>query len=103
MLIASDLLITDCSYLALDYLYLNRPMVFTIGGDAIMPKWFKKNVPGKKVYNLKQLKWAIKQFTNKKEVFEEPLRNKFVKWFVPFNDGQSSARVVNSVMEIHKS
>lgn len=102
LLIASDLLITDCSYVAIDYLNLDRPIVFTIANSQQMPKWFKKLVPGKKVFNIKQLKWAIKQFTKDKKVFEEDARNKFIKWFVPYNDNRSCERVVNAIMEIHK-
>lgn len=102
LLIGSDVLITDYSLLAVDYLNLNRPMVFTSRPSKDSPWCFSKMVPGKLVDSIKQINIAITEFKNRKDRFEKAKRLKFRKWFVPFGDGQDCERVVDLIMETHK-
>jgi CDP-glycerol glycerophosphotransferase (TagB/SpsB family) len=102
LLIGSDVMITDYSSLAVDYLNLNRPMMFTARPTSDSPWWFSKMVPGRQVCTIKQIRTALTDFTNRKDRFEKNKRKKFIKWFVPFKDGMGCERVIDLIMETHK-
>lgn len=102
LLIGSNMLVTDYSSLAIDYLGLNRPMVFTARPNKDSPLCFSKMVPGRQVSTIKQIRVAMTDFTKRKDRFEKSKRQKFIKWFVPFDDGMCCERVIDLIMETHK-
>ncbi|WP_315793793.1 CDP-glycerol glycerophosphotransferase family protein [Paenibacillus sp. BIC5C1] len=96
---AGDMLITDYSSVYIDYLLLNRPIIFT----PVDLKEYRDNrgllfepydfwTPGPKVYNQSALQDAIRHYISKKDYYAAE-RNTLLNLFHFHKDDQSSSRV----------
>ena len=97
----SDLLITDYSSIMIEYVALNKPVVFfTYDLDNYLSNErgfyydFKKTVPGTIVYNSQELVEVIKN--NK---FDKSKISEFLKIQFDVIDGNSSKRVVDFLLK----
>lgn len=102
-----NLLITDYSSLYFDYLILNRPMIFyLIDGNNYLENErdilynYEEITPGKKVYNILELKAEIKKILiDKNDLFEDDRRNVLNKFYdnIDFN---SRKRLKKDIIEL---
>lgn len=98
----SDLLITDYSSIFVDYLLLNKPMVFTFddyeeykAGRGFLVDNYPDYCPGHHVYNYKQFTDAIVE-----AIEEDPykeIRNIIKKEMITYCDGNSSKRILDHI------
>ena len=95
-----DGLITDYSSIAIDYLLLDRPIIFTLDDyeeyekhRGFYKKDIKKYMPGEQVYNYDEFLIAIKNIIDNKDLYKED-RTKILPLYHKFKDGESSSRVL---------
>ena len=95
-----DGLITDYSSIAIDYLLLDRPIIFTLDDyeeyekhRGFYKKDIKKYMPGEQVYNYDEFLIAIKNIIDNKDLYKED-RIKILPLYHKFKDGESSSRVL---------
>lgn len=101
-LIAADALITDLSNIALDYLALNRPIVFVESSLG----WFDsrgwycplQKRPGKIVRTTGELAEAVLDSVGKESDGLEDVRRDAAKRFLGFSDGKNAERAVGVIM-----
>ncbi|WP_350342399.1 CDP-glycerol glycerophosphotransferase family protein [Proteinivorax tanatarense] len=105
LLAITDLLITDYSSIYLDYLLLNKPIVFYpydskeyIDGERALLLDYDKTTPGAKVYSQEQLQREIHKTLNEKDQFKEE-RLKMQRQFFNYADGNSSQRLWHYIKE----
>jgi len=97
-LIAADILITDYADSVLDYLALDRPIIFIVSEDnKTTPWWYNENLPGPIARTVKQLCSLIK---TRNEWFNQYI-NQRKAWKKKFVAGQGTAsqKVVNMLMK----
>ena len=99
----ADLLITDYSSVATDFLLLDRPMIFTLDDFEDFKKSrglcfddAKQYLPGYHVYDETELKQAIYEASNGDDRYEEK-RKEALSLMHQHLDGQSSQRILDLV------
>lgn len=100
-----DCLITDYSSVYFDFLLLNRPIIFYPydleyyeNDDRGFILDYTKYTPGRKVYNLEELKKAIIDIKDGVDSYNEE-RERIKKIMYKFVDGNSCDRIVTSLCE----
>lgn len=96
----TDALITDYSSISVDYLPLNRPVIYTLddyeeykNSRGIYPKNAVEYMPGEHVINIKQLKKALIDIANNQDSYREE-RKRVTDLFYTFQPGKASERVL---------
>lgn len=98
-----DLLITDYSSLAQDFLFLDKPILFY----PYDIEWYKKNInpfyldfykhtPGFIAHSKREFIDKIKEFFKGKDEYEEQRKKDLDFWF-KYQDGKSSKRIYNFI------
>lgn len=98
LLSLSDLLITDYSSIFVDYLLLNKPLIFFPHDlDKYQEKEgfsvdYNQHTPGPKVYSVKELCETIVKILNNPKLWEEE-RNLIKRKYHFYEDGESGERI----------
>lgn len=99
----SDVLISDYSSISIDYLALNKPIIFTLDdydqydkSRGLFPKNAKDYMPGYHVYNQKELEDAIAEITDGIDKYKND-RDKVTSEYHTYRDGNSSKRVLDAI------
>jgi CDP-glycerol glycerophosphotransferase (TagB/SpsB family) len=100
VLAASDILMTDYSSIYVDFLVLQRPIIFIPFDKEQYDKFrglaidFAKDAdtPGPKINNLKELQTYIEDIDNEKDDYKDA-RELSLQEFYKYNDGKSTERV----------
>lgn len=97
----TDGLITDYSSIAIDYLLMDKPIIFTLDDYEEYDKSrgfiidnAKDYMPGHHVYNYDDLIKALDDVSNNKDYYKSD-RAKILPLYHKYSDGNSSARVLN--------
>lgn len=97
----TDGLITDYSSIAIDYLLMDKPIIFTLDDYEKYEKSrgfiidnAKDYMPGHHVYNYDDLIKALDDVSNNKDYYKSD-RAKILPLYHKYSDGNSSARVLN--------
>ncbi|EEG77530.1 CDP-glycerol--poly(glycerophosphate) glycerophosphotransferase [Dethiobacter alkaliphilus] len=106
LLTLTDLLITDYSSIYLDYLLLDRPIIFFpydrqsyVGGERELLLDYDQITPGPKCYNQKELQEQIHHhLTGAKDQYQAK-REEICKMFFHYRDGKSSERLWKAIKE----
>jgi len=101
-----DLLITDYSSIYMDYLLLDKPIIFFpydlteyISKDRDLQFNYNWITPGKKVYTQEELEKEIFSILKNKEDKYRKKREEIRKLAFDFVDGNSSQRIYNKIVE----
>ncbi|MCL8206340.1 CDP-glycerol glycerophosphotransferase family protein [Ligilactobacillus agilis] len=96
----TDALITDYSSIAIDYLLLDKPIIFTLDDYDDYKKsrgFYKDNIkelmPGYHIYNYDEFIKAISEASSERDLYSEE-RYKVLPMYHKFRDGNSSRRVL---------
>ncbi|WP_432647508.1 CDP-glycerol glycerophosphotransferase family protein [Mitsuokella sp.] len=100
----SDVLITDYSSIATDYLLLDRPIIFTLDdykeyGDSrggLYPENAKEYMGGYHVYTKDELEQALCEIIDGKDRYVD-FRHKTLPQYNTYTDGNSSKRVLKAI------
>ena len=106
LLAITDLLITDYSSIYLDYLLLNKPIVFFpydeaeyVNGERALLLDYDDVTPGPKVHTQAELQDAVKELLSaEKDAFEQE-REALRKSFFKYRDGASTKRLWESIKD----
>lgn len=97
----SDALITDYSSISVDYLPLNRPIIYTLddfneykASRGIYPDNARDYMPGEHVNNFKEFKEAIQNILNGNDNYRDA-RIKVKKLFYAYEPGNVSQRILD--------
>lgn len=105
LLLGMSALVTDYSSIYLDYLLLNRPIIFLPYDLKEYESYrgflmdYDKNTPGEKVLDYGRFKTALKGITLREEFFEcarSTLKNQFHLW----QDGESCSRITTEISKL---
>ena len=106
LLAITDLLITDYSSIYLDFLLLNKPIVFYpydeveyVNGERELLLDYDSVTPGPKVYNQEELLNRVKDFVVAKEDRFQEERELLRKSFFEYRDGKSCERLWSKIKE----
>lgn len=104
LLAITDLLITDYSSIYLDYLLLNKPIVFFpydeaeyVNGERALLLDYNEVTPGPKVYTRQALEDAVEKLLLQEEDPYEEEREALRKSFFKYRDGKSTKRLWESI------
>lgn len=96
----TDILLTDYSSISMDYLLLNRPMIFTIDdykqyedSRGFYPANAKDYMPGHQVETMEQLFASFEETFNDRDPYRED-RERVMKQYHTYRDGNTSKRIV---------
>lgn len=110
LLALSDLLITDYSSIYLDYLLLDKPIVFFpydeaeyIDGERSLLLDYSEVTPGPKVYTQQALEEEVCQILLHQQDDNVQGRQQLRKSFFKYQDGQSTQRLWNNIKEKYLS
>lgn len=99
----ADILISDYSSISIDYLLLNRPIIFTLDdyeeynkSRGLFPKDAIKYMPGYHVYSQAELEESISEIMSGKDKYKL-VRNRIINNYHTFKDGNSSKRILNLI------
>lgn len=97
----SNALVTDYSSVGIDYMLLDKPMIFTLddyddyaSSRGFYPENAIDYMPGYHVYNIAELKKAVMDIAEGKDVHKTD-RDKLMPIMHKFTDGNSSKRVLD--------
>lgn len=97
----SDALVTDYSSVCIDYMLLDRPMIFTLddyddyaSSRGFYPPNAIDYMPGYHVYNIKEMEDAILEIVDGKDTHKSD-RDKLMPIMHQYTDGNSSKRVLD--------
>ena len=108
LLDASDILITDYSSAYIDYLLLNRPIVFYAydlqkyleEDRELYLEYNQENIPGKICTNMKELKEELERLFQGKD-FNESLRNKIKNYYYSSENQKAvAAKQIDKILSI---
>lgn len=96
----ADALITDYSSIAIDYLCLDKPIIYTLDdyveyneSRGLFPKDAINYMPGYHVYNISELKQCLIDILNDMDVFKYDRAN-IIDEYHQYKDGNSSKRIL---------
>lgn len=96
----TDALITDYSSISVDYMLLNRPIIYTLDdyreyekSRGIIPENAIELMKGYHVYNISELRDALLDIAQEKDIYAAE-RKEIINQFHSFVDGNSSKRIV---------
>lgn len=100
----SDVLVTDYSSIATDYLLLDKPMIFTLDdykeyGDSrggLYPENAKDYMSGYQVYTKDELEKALCEIMDGKDKYAE-FRHRILPQYNKYIDGDSAKRVLDAI------
>ena len=99
----ADVLISDYSSISVDYLLLDRPMIFTLDdykqydmSRGLFPKDAIKYMKGYHVYNKKQLEDSLDEIMSGIDKYRAE-RHKILRKYHTYIDGNSSQRVLETI------
>lgn len=99
----ADVLISDYSSISIDYLLLDRPIIFTLDdykqydkSRGLFPKNAIDYMKGYHVYNKEQLENSISEILSGKDKYQKD-RKEVVKKYHTYVDGNSSRRVLDEI------
>ncbi len=97
----SDALVTDYSTVCIDYMLLDRPIIFTLddyddyaNSRGFYPPNAIDYMPGYHVYNIKEMEDAILEIADGKDIHKSD-RDKLMPIMHQYTDGNSSKRVLD--------
>lgn len=97
----ADAMISDYSSVAIDYLALNKPLVYILDdyydyekSRGLFPKNAIDYMPGYHVYTIDELKYAIKEICDGQDCFSDE-RRKLTSQYHSYLDGNSARRLLN--------
>ena len=96
----ANALISDYSSISIDYLLLNKPIVFTLDdyeqyekSRGLYPADARNYMPGYHVYNSKDVKKALLEISNGIDLFVDD-RRKMCARYHKYKDGDASKRII---------
>lgn len=99
----ADAMISDYSSISIDYLALDRPIIFTLDdyeqydkSRGLFPKNAIDYMPGYHVYDQKELQDAILEISDGVDKYKLE-REKVIDQYHTYKDGNSSKRVLNAI------
>ncbi|MCM8777985.1 MAG: CDP-glycerol glycerophosphotransferase family protein, partial [Candidatus Omnitrophica bacterium] len=101
-----DILITDYSSIFIDFLILDRPIIFTPYDREEYEKEggllynYDEITPGPKVKTQREFLYWIEQFVKNPELFKQE-RNKIKEIFFTFYDGKSHERIYTELKKLN--
>lgn len=97
----ADALITDYSSIFVDYLLLDKPMIFTLDdleqyedNRGLWPDDYVNCLPGYHTYSVDELIRSIKEISDGEDIYRDD-RRKMLLQYHSYVDGYSSRRIVN--------
>lgn len=105
LMLVADILITDYSSVMFDFVNTNKPMLFfTYDLKEYRDKYrgfyfdFEVEAPGPLLNNTDEIITSVQQLSSLQENYKEKYEQ-FKEKFIPLDDGQSTARIVNLLFE----
>lgn len=97
----ADVLISDYSSISIDYLVIDRPIIYTLDdyeeydkSRGLFPSNAVDYMPGYHVYNIDELKTSMEEILNGIDKYSEQ-RSKIVDKYHKYKDGNSAKRILD--------